>query len=49
VPPFLLVGSGAVLLQAAPWLVVLVALALLGRRPRRAGTVPDHWRAGVTL
>jgi general nucleoside transport system permease protein len=49
VPPFLLVGSGAVLLQAAPWLVVLVALALLGRRPRRAGTVPDRWRAGVTL
>ena len=45
VPAFLPVGESSGLLLAAPWLVVLVALAVLGRRP---GT-PDRWRAGVTL
>jgi ABC-type uncharacterized transport system permease subunit len=49
VPPFLPASEGASLFQAMPWLIVLVALALLGRRPRPAAAAPDRWRAGVTL
>jgi simple sugar transport system permease protein len=47
VPSLLPAGQGASLLRAAPWLVALVGLALLGRRrgaPRRQS---DRWRAGV--
>ena len=49
VPAFLPVGRGTSLLLAAPWVVVLLALAVLGRRahPSRAGM--DRWRAGMTL
>jgi ABC-type uncharacterized transport system permease subunit len=49
VPAFLPVGQATSLLLAAPWVVVLLALAVLGRRahPSRAGM--DRWRAGITL
>ncbi len=49
VPAFLPVGWGAIPLVAAPWLVALVALALLGRGRRPSRGVPDRWRAGATL
>jgi hypothetical protein len=43
------VGQATSLLLAAPWVVVLLALAVLGRgaHPSRAGM--DRWRAGITL
>jgi ABC-type uncharacterized transport system permease subunit len=49
VPAFLPVGQATSLLLAAPWVVVLLALAVLGRgaHPSRAGM--DRWRAGITL
>ncbi len=48
VPAFLPAGPGSSVLPVAPFLVVLVALAVLGRR-RVSRTAPDGWRAGVTL
>jgi general nucleoside transport system permease protein len=47
VPAFVPTGAGNLLLRAAPWVLVLVALALFGRRPARG--VVGRWRAGVTL
>lgn len=49
IPAFLPAGQGASLLVAVPWLVVLLALAVLGRRAYRWRTVPDRWRAGIRL
>ena len=49
IPAFLPAGQGTSLLVAVPWLVVLLALAVLGRRAHRWRTVPDRWRAGIRL
>jgi simple sugar transport system permease protein len=49
IPAFLAAGRGTSLLAAAPWLVVLLALAVLGHRAYRWRTVPDQWRADIRL
>jgi simple sugar transport system permease protein len=49
VPAFLPVGQATSLLLAAPWVVVLLALAVLGRRARPPRPGLDRWRAGITL
>ncbi len=48
-PAFLPDGPVTGLLGVAPWLVVLLALAVLGHRLRSPRTAAEAWRAGVSL
>jgi ABC-type uncharacterized transport system permease subunit len=48
-PRFLPAGTLTSLLAAAPWLVVLLALALLARRLRSPRAAAESWRAGAAL
>jgi general nucleoside transport system permease protein len=48
-PRFLPAGTLTSLLAAAPWLVVLLALALLARRLRSPRAAAETWRAGASL